>query len=51
MAAIPPNHTGWRSSSRICRRLMFSLCGTRLFALRCSTEETAFAHAASTASA
>jgi hypothetical protein len=51
IARIPPNHTGWCSKVPICRRLMFSLCGTRLFALRCSTEETAFEHAASTARA
>ncbi len=49
MARIPPNHTGSCSRLRISFQLRFSFCGTCLLALRWSTEDVAFAQAASTA--
>jgi hypothetical protein len=49
MARIPKNQTGWCSRLRISFQLRFSFCGISLLALRCSTDEVALAHAASTA--
>src|ERR1700760_3754691 len=50
MAPIPPNQTGSWASLQMSRGLMFSCCGALRLALRCSTDDSAFAPAARTAS-
>jgi hypothetical protein len=47
--STPPNHTGWCARFQISRGLRFCFLGTSRFALRCSTDDVAFAHAARTA--
>ena len=49
MAAMPPNHTGWCSRLAMSRQLRFCCLGTVRLARRCSTDDVAFAQAASTA--
>ena len=48
-ARIPPNQTGSCARLQSSLKLRFSPFGARRLALRCSTEDVAFAHAASTA--
>ena len=50
MTRTPPNHVGWCAILQISLRLRFCFLGTSRFALRCDTDDVAFAHAASTAS-
>gem|GEM_PF-4982652 len=47
---IPPNHTGWCARLQISFGLRFCRRGACWPAFRCSTEDVALAHAASTAS-
>jgi hypothetical protein len=49
MASTPPNHAGWWARLQISRGLRFCFLGTSRFALRCNTDDVAFAHAARTA--
>jgi hypothetical protein len=50
MASMPPNHIGWCARLQMSFRVRFCFCGASRLAFRWSTEDMAFAHAASTAS-